>query len=358
MSVNNNIKISKTVEQAETRTKQYVPKIISGFSSQIQNLNIELTPTQTEQVEEVYNGKVRDRYTMNDKVVLVVSNRLSAFDRHLAEIPFKGAVLNLVSQWWFKQTSHIIKNHIIEQGNNLHTNITVGRKCKPFPIEFVMRGYITGSSGTSLWTHYNKGVREYCGHTFPDGLKKNQKLEKNLLTPTTKADDHDQLISAEEIVKDGWMTQEDWDFCSEKAYAIFEHGQKLANEHGFILVDTKYEFGKDLKTGEILLIDEIHTPDSSRYWLAETYEECMKTTGKPENIDKEFVRLWFRDHCDPYKDETLPDAPKDMLAELSRRYIMLYEMITGEIFDIDALSKRGANINEALEKAMAVKMKQ
>ena len=347
---------AKALQTAEARTKGYLPKIIASFSSPAQSLELKL-PQDDDAVEQVYNGKVRDRYTMKDKIVLVVTNRLSAFDRHLAEIPYKGTVLNLISLWWFNQTSHIVKNHIIQQGNNVHPNITVAKKCKPFPIEFVMRGYITGSSGTSLWTHYSKGVRQYCGHTFPDGLVKNEKLERNVLTPTTKSDEHDELISAEEIVRDGWMTQEDWNFCSEKAHAIFEHGQKLARENGFILVDTKYEFGRDLTTGEILLIDEVHTPDSSRYWLAETYDECMKTTGKPQNIDKEFVRLWFRDHCDPYKDETLPDAPTDMLAELSRRYIMLYEMITGQTFQFDAWCGDGkGNFDAAMQKAMKIQL--
>ena len=277
---------------------------------------------------------MRDRYDDGERVYLVVTDRLSAFDRALAEIPFKGAVLNLVSKWWFSNLKHIIPNHIIGTVGDvpMHSNVCVGKRCKPFPIEFVMRGYITGSSGTAMWTHYAKGCRDYCGIKLPDGMKKNQKLWENLITPTTKSDEHDELISPEKIVADGWMTQEEWDYCAEKAKAIFAHGQKLAAERGLILVDTKYEFGRDIATGEILLIDEVHTPDSSRYWLAHNYEERFAAGKAPDNIDKEFVRLWYKDHCDPYKDETLPTAPTDLLAELSRRYILLFELITGEQF--------------------------
>ena len=202
--------------------------------------------------------------------------------------------------------------------------------------EFVSlyRSYMTGSTDTSIWKNYQNGVRNYCGHVLPDGMVKNQKLpEGNLLTPTTKEEDHDRPISAAEIVKEKWMSQADWDVCSKAAMEIFALGQSIALKHGLILVDTKYEFGKDLETGEILLIDEVHTPDSSRYWLANSYEERIAGGLEPENIDKEFLRLWFREHCDPYKDESLPEAPKDLVLELSRRYITLYEMITGKHFD-------------------------
>ncbi len=298
-------------------------------------------------------GKVRDRYTTEKACVLVTTDRLTGFDRPLGLIPFKGQVLNLTSRWWFEHTKDIVNNHVLDASS--HPNVTIGRRCKPFPIEFVMRGYITGSSGTALWTHYNKGVRRYCGHDFPDGMVKNQKLETNLLTPTTKCDEHDELIDAETIVKDKWMTKEDWEFCAEKAKAIFARGQKLAAEHGLILVDTKYEFGRDEETGEILLIDEIHTPDSSRYWVAASYEQNMRDGKSPENIDKEFVRRWFvaKDggNCDPYDNSTpLPKAPNHLLAELSRRYIQLYEMITGETFQFtDASKDIDQSVNGALD---------
>ena len=192
---------------------------------------------------------------------------------------------------------------------------------------------MTGSTNTSIWKNYSNGVRNYCGHELPDGMVKNQKLSKNLLTPTTKEEEHDRPISAEDIIAEKWMTQEDWDVCADAAKRVFALGQKIADEHGLILVDTKYEFGRDLETGEILLIDEVHTPDSSRYWLASTYEERIAAGMEPENIDKEFLRLWFRERCDPYEEKILPEAPRDLVLELSRRYITLFEMITWNHFD-------------------------
>ena len=275
-----------------------------------------------------YGGKVRDRYELEDRLVLITTDRQSAFDRILAAIPFKGQVLNQTSAWWFEQTKDIIPNHVI---NIPDPNATVARKCTVFPIEFVVRGYITGSTSTSLWTVYNSGDREYCGNVLPDGLVKNQKLETNMLTPTTKEEYHDRPISPSEIVNEGWMSQEDWDYCSGKAVELFTFGQKIAAENGMILVDTKYEMGRD-EDGHIMLIDEIHTPDSSRYWLADSYEARISAGKEPENIDKEFLRLWFVDNCDPYNDKVLPDAPEELIIELSKRYIQLYEMITGKTF--------------------------
>ena len=275
-----------------------------------------------------YGGKVRDRYELEDRLVLITTDRQSAFDRILAAIPFKGQVLNQTSAWWFEQTKDIIPNHVI---NIPDPNATVARKCTVFPIEFVVRGYITGSTSTSLWTVYNSGDREYCGNVLSDGLVKNQKLETNMLTPTTKEEHHDRPISPSEIVNEGWMSQEDWDYCSGKAVELFTFGQKTAAENGMILVDTKYEMGRD-EDGHIMLIDEIHTPDSSRYWLADSYEARISAGKEPENIDKEFLRLWFVDNCDPYNDKVLPDAPEELVIELSKRYIQLYEMITGKTF--------------------------
>ena len=206
------------------------------------------------------------------------------------------------------------------------------KKCKVFPIEFVVRGYITGTTSTSLWTQYQKGVREYCGNSLPEGLRKNERLAKPLLTPTTKEEAHDRPISPKEIIDENWMTQEDWDIASQAAMKLYEYGVEVAKKHGLILVDTKYEFGKD-EDGNILLIDEIHTPDSSRYWLASSYEARFAANAEPENIDKEFLRLWFVDHCDPYRDETLPKAPDELIVTLASRYISLYEMITGQLFN-------------------------
>lgn len=192
---------------------------------------------------------------------------------------------------------------------------------------------MTGSTSTSIWKHYQDGSRNYCGHTLPDGMTKNQKLSQNLLTPTTKETDHDRPIAMADIVKENWMTQADLDVCATAALAIFARGQAIAAQRGLILVDTKYEFGRDIEMGTIRLIDEVHTPDSSRYWLASTYDERMAAGQEPDNIDKEFLRLWFREQCDPYDTRTeLPEAPRDLVLELSRRYITLYEMITGNEF--------------------------
>jgi len=206
------------------------------------------------------------------------------------------------------------------------------KKCRPFKIEIVVRGYLTGSTSTSIWINYSKGVRNYCGHVLPDGLKQNQKLEKNIVTPTTKEEKHDRLITPQEIVNEKWMTQDEWDYCSTKALELFQYGQDIALQQGLILVDTKYEMGRD-DSGQIILIDEIHTPDSSRYWLAGTYQERFEKGLAPEMIDKEILRAWYNKNSDPYNQETLPDAPDDLKILLSERYIQLYELITGQPFE-------------------------
>ena len=291
-------------------------------------------------------GKVRDQYELDNKIVLITTDRQSAFDRVLASIPFKGQVLNLTSAWWFDQTKDIIPNHVIEIPD---PNVTIAKKCEVFPIEFVVRGYITGSTSTSLWTVYNNGDREYCGNTLQEGLVKNQKLDTNMLTPTTKEKHHDRPISPDEIISERWMTQADWDYCSQRALELFAFGQEKARQNGMILVDTKYEIGRDTD-GIIRLIDEIHTPDSSRYWIESTYEERMSADQEPQNIDKEFLRLWFVDNCDPYNDETLPEAPEELVAELSSRYIYLYETIVGKSFPFpDAGKLVQERINENLK---------
>ncbi len=294
-------------------------------------------------------GKVRDQYDLGDKVALITTDRQSAFDRILASVPFKGQVLNLTSAWWFDQTKDIIPNQVIDVPD---PNVTLAKKCDVFPIEFVVRGYITGSTSTSLWTVYNNGNRTYCGNDLPEGLVKNQKLDANMLTPTTKEEHHDRPIAPDEIVSEGWMTQEDWDYCSNKALELFAFGQKKAAENDMILVDTKYEMGRDAE-GAIRLIDEIHTPDSSRYWIAKTYDERMAAGQEPQNIDKEFLRLWFVDNCDPYNDETLPEAPEELVTELSSRYIYLYETITGGVFPFPDTGKPvSERINENLKELL------
>ena len=301
-------------------TEHYKARIKSEINNTLTETNLQAGDKRT--------GKVRDQYDLGDKIALITTDRQSAFDRVLASIPFKGQVLNLTSAWWFEQTKHIIDNQVIDIPD---PNVTLAKKCKVFPIEFVVRGYITGSTSTSLWTVYNNGSRDYCGNALEEGLVKNQKLDANMLTPTTKEVDHDRPISPEDIVKEGWMNQEDWDYCSGKALELFSFGQDKAAANGMILVDTKYEMGRD-SDGNIVLIDEIHTPDSSRYWIADTYDERMNAGKEPQNIDKEFLRLWFMDNCDPYNDEVLPEAPNELVTELSSRYIYLYETITGGLF--------------------------
>ncbi len=278
-----------------------------------------------------YKGKVRDTYDLGDQLILVTTDRQSAFDRVLAAVPYKGQVLNLTSVWWFKNTESIVPNHLIAVPD---PNVIIAKKCTVFPIEFVVRGYITGTTNTSLWTQYNNGSRNYCGLSFAEGLKKNQKLDNPVLTPTTKEVDHDRPISPKDIVSEGWMTQADWDEASHYALQLFKHGMAVAAEHGLILVDTKYEFGRD-QDGKIVLVDEIHTPDSSRYWLSGSYQKRFDLGMEPENIDKEFLRLWFVDHCDPYKDKLLPKAPEDLIVTLASRYIQLYEMITNQAFEYE-----------------------
>ena len=279
-------------------------------------------------IGEKRSGKVRDTYALDDKLILITTDRQSAFDRILASVPFKGQILNQTSAWWFEKTSHIIPNHVLSIPD---PNVTVAKKCAAFPVEVVVRGYITGTTDTSAWVNYQKGVLNFCGVILPEGLHKNQKFDRPILTPTTKAVQHDRLISPAEIIAEGLMSQSDWDYVSDKASALFTFGQQVARDHGLILVDTKYEFGKD-DTGAIRLIDEIHTPDSSRYWIESSYAERLAQGVEPENIDKEFLRLWFKEHCDPYRDPVLPPAPDELVIELSARYIQLYEMITGRLF--------------------------
>jgi phosphoribosylaminoimidazole-succinocarboxamide synthase len=273
-------------------------------------------------------GKVRDTFDLGDQLLLVTTDRQSAFDRVLASIPFKGQVLNQVSAFWFEQTKDIIQNHVLDIPD---PNVTVGRKGRVVPIEFVVRSYMTGSTSTSIWKNYAAGVRSYCGHQLPDGMVKNQKLDRNIVTPTTKDDEHDELTSGEELVAKGVVDGKTWDRMESISLALFARGQEIAAKNGLILVDTKYELAWD-DQDNIMLIDEIHTPDSSRYWLADSYEERLAAGREPENIDKEFLRLWFVEHCDPYNDSELPAAPDDLVVELSSRYIRLYEMITGRDF--------------------------
>lgn len=276
-------------------------------------------------------GKVRDIYIKPDRITLISTDRHSSFDRNIALVPFKGEVLNKISLFWFDQTKDIIQNHVLDTPD---PNVVVAKKCTPLPIECVMRGYITGVTGTSLWTHYKNGKRDFGNFVLPDGLKKDQKLEEPVFTPTTKSDEHDRPVTPAEIVSEGLLSKERIDEVERVAKALFKRGQEIAFSRGLILVDTKYEFGLD-ENGKLILIDEIHTPDSSRYWKAISYQDRIDQGLEPEYFDKEFMRIWLMERCDPYKDAVLPQIPSDLVAELSRRYIEIYETITGKDFDHD-----------------------
>jgi phosphoribosylaminoimidazole-succinocarboxamide synthase len=295
------------------------------------NIDRVLTKTEFANLGERITGKVRDIYVQDDKVLLISTDRHSSFDRNIAYIPFKGQVLTQTSFFNFKQTEDIVPNHIIAMPD---PNVIVAKKCTVAPVEVVVRGFITGVTGTALWTRYANGQREFGDFTLPDGMKKNQQLEKPLITPTTKFEAHDRNVTTAEILDEGLLTAKQWDEIQSVALKLFARGQEIATERGLILVDTKYEFGYD-EHGVLTLIDEIHTQDSSRYWYLDSYQDRFNNGEEPEYFDKEFLRLWFRENCDPYHDETLPPAPAEMVAELSRRYIEIYEKLSGSNFEVD-----------------------
>lgn len=273
-------------------------------------------------------GKVRDIYDLGDKLVLVTTDRHSSFDRIIAHIPWKGQVLNQVSAWWFERTQDIVPNHVLVIPD---PNVTVGRKCTPLPVEAVVRGYLTGVTDTAAWTRYAAGERRFGGIVLPDGMRKNQQLPQPIFDPTTKEAAHDRTLTPEQMIAEGFVSRVLFDLIRATALALFARGQEIAARNGLLLVDTKYEFGTD-GDGKLVLIDEIHTPDSSRYWQRDSYAARFAAGEEPQYFDKEFLRLWFRDHCDPYRDAALPPAPPELVTELSRRYIAMYEQITGARF--------------------------
>jgi len=274
---------------------------------------------------DVRQGKVRDIWDIDyGLLALIHSNRLSSFDRYICDIPNKGKVLSLTSQWWFEQTSHIIPNHFVHANNNA----MIVKKCQVIPIEVVVRAYITGSTQTSLWTHYSKGVRMYCGIPFPDGLIKNQKLDQVVITPTTKGE-VDELIAVDEIIKRNICQRFEWDFIAKKSIELFNYASDLAAKKGYILVDTKLEFGKT-PNGKIILIDEAFTCDSSRLWLAESYQQRFDAGLPQESIDKDIIREYVKKQCDPYKTKFLPEIPSDLIKKVEQTYINFYQKLTGK----------------------------
>jgi phosphoribosylaminoimidazole-succinocarboxamide synthase len=280
---------------------------------------------------ERYKGKVRDCYITNDqRRIIVVSDRISAFDVVLGTLPFKGQVLNQIAQFWFEETKHIAPNHVLEVPD---PNVMIGRECTPLKAEFVMRSYLTGVTSTSIWRAYESGARVFCGHDLPEGMHKNQKLPEAILTPSTKAEqgDHDVSVSREELIAMGHITAEDFDRAAEMVKALFAFGQKRAAERGLILVDTKYEVGVSPE-GEMMLIDEIHTPDSSRYWYADDFEERVARGDEPRSLDKEYVRRWMAETHNYRGDGPPPEMTDEVRVEAARRYVEIYELMTGKKF--------------------------
>lgn len=277
-----------------------------------------------------YFGKVRDCYDLPDgSRILISSDRISAFDRILAAIPFKGQVLTQLARWWFDRTADICPNHVISYPD---PNVVIGKRLDILPVEVVVRGYLAGTTSTSVLTQYKAGARNMYGHTLPDGLRDNQALPAAIITPTSKAFDggHDEPLTEAEIVAQGLLTKAQWDEVSAKSLALFARGQQIAAERGLILVDTKYEFGTDA-AGNILIADEIHTPDSSRYWIASGYQAAFEAGSRPPSFDKDVIRSWVGARCDPYKDP-IPEIPAEMIEQTSRVYIDAYEQITGARF--------------------------
>ncbi|WAS97645.1 phosphoribosylaminoimidazolesuccinocarboxamide synthase [Nannocystis punicea] len=279
-----------------------------------------------------YSGKVRENFTRGGERLILVTDRVSAFDVVLGTIPFKGQVLNGLARFWFDATAGIFPNHMLGVPDPQAMRAV---ECAPIPVEFVVRGYLTGVSDTSIARAYERGERTFCGHALPDGLRRHEKLPRSLLTPSTKAPkgEHDISVSRDWLVERGLIDRERYDVLERRCLALFEAGQKIAAERGLILVDTKYELGVR-PDGEVVLIDEIHTPDSSRYWYADSYAEAMARGEDPRSLDKEYLRRWlvsqgFRGEGRP------PVLPDEIRAEAARRYIEVHELITGRRFEPD-----------------------
>lgn len=275
-------------------------------------------------------GKVRDLFLLpDDRRIIVTTDRLSAFDRVLTAIPFKGQVLNQLSAFWFERTADLLPNHIVDVPD---PNVSLVHDCTMLPVEVVVRGYITGVTKTALWYRYSLGERHIYGYDFPDGMKKNDPLPEPIITPTTKgrAGEHDERITCAEVIERGLLDEETWEQIQAAALAVFNRGQEIARQGGLILVDTKYEFGR-APDGTLMIIDEVHTPDSSRFWVAESYEERIANGLEPENFDKEFLRLWYAERG--YRGDGEPPAvTEELIAQVSQRYIACYERLTGQSF--------------------------
>jgi len=275
-------------------------------------------------------GKVRESYALSgDRRLLVVTDRLSAFDRILGGMAYKGQILNELAAWWFTELADITPHHLLAVPD---PNASIVQSVQPFPVEVIVRGYMTGVTSTALWTRYAAGERDIYGYHFPEGLSKNVQLNQPIITPTTKAGPggHDERLTCEEVVSQGWLDSKTWRIVQDRALALFERGQKIAQERGLLLVDTKYEFGSTAD-GEILLIDEVHTPDSSRYWSVENYKAALEDGRAPEHFDKEWLRLAYVEAG--YRGEGEPPLlPQAIWDAMAARYIRVYEQLTQKDF--------------------------
>jgi len=304
-------------------------------------LNNVLDETNFEWLGKRIKGKVRDSYVLDNKRVIIVSDRISAFDRVLGTIPFKGQVLNQIAAFWFNKTSDIVDNHVLAVPD---PNVMIVKECEQLPLEFIVRGYITGVTKTSAWYNYENGVRNFCGNILPEGLKKDQKFDKPILTPTTKLEEHDRSISKEEAISEGLIDSETFDKAADICFKLYQRAAEYALSRGLIFVDTKYELGQI--DGKMVVSDEVNTPDSSRYWYADTYDELFAAGKSQRKIDKEYVREWlaaqgFLGDGEP------PVLPEEVKVEAAKRYIKAYEMITGQDFIVDETP-----IAERVEKAL------
>ena len=279
-----------------------------------------------------FEGKVRDNYVSGDRRTIVVTDRVSCFDVVVGTLPFKGQVLNQIAAFWFEKTAQLAPNHLIAVPD---PNVSIVRECRPLPVEFVVRAYLTGSTSTSIWTAYQRGLREYCGHRLPDGLRRHERLPRPLLTPTTKAPRgaHDEPVSRAEILARGLIPEARYDEAERLVMALFAEGSRWAEQRGLVLVDTKYELALDAGD-RLVVIDEIHTPDSSRYWYRDAYHRARSEGRDPEALDKEYVRRWLAERG--YRGEgPIPEIPVDVRCEAARRYIEAFETISGRDFEPD-----------------------
>lgn len=279
---------------------------------------------------ERYSGKVRENFSKDGERIIIVTDRVSAFDVVLGTIPFKGQVLNGLARYWFDLTKDVFPNHVIDVPD---AQVTRAVECTPIQVEFVVRGYLTGVSSTSIWTAYDKGERTFCGHTLAEGMKKHQKLPENIVTPSTKAakGEHDKSVAKEELFEMGVIEAEEFNRLEKQCLELFAFGQNVAADRGMILVDTKYELGRK-PDGTVCLIDEIHTPDSSRYWYSDTYADAMAKGENPKSLDKEFVRRWLVSQG-YHGDGPPPPLLDDIRIEAAQRYIETYERMTGQEFE-------------------------